>query len=186
MYGYNRLFGRATLVDDGDNDNNEIAILVSKLIPISCVFMMGDAIQATIGGVLRGLGKQKVVLILNILGFWILAVPIGSILTFVVDKKRDPRTTTTISVDGNDNDDDDELLFGVKGLWWGMVIGIYSSAIIGIFIIKFRVNWYNEVEKSIKRLSTTMMSSSSSKRRNSVSVRDDVQQQEPEEHGREK
>jgi MATE family multidrug resistance protein len=65
------------------SSDEDVADLVSELIPISCIFMMGDAIQATLGGVLRGLGRQKLVLCLNILGFWVLAVPIGSILTFV-------------------------------------------------------------------------------------------------------
>jgi len=65
------------------SSDEEVAYLVSQLIPISFVFMMGDAIQSCAGGVLRGLGRQKLVLMLNILGFWILAVPIGSILAFV-------------------------------------------------------------------------------------------------------
>lgn len=47
------IFGRL-FSSDGD-----IANLVSRLIPISCVFMMGDAIHATTGGVMRGLGRQK-------------------------------------------------------------------------------------------------------------------------------
>jgi MATE family multidrug resistance protein len=107
----------------------DVAELVAFLIPISCVFMMGDAAQATIGGVLRGLGRQKLVLFLNILGFWVLAVPLGSILTFVVD-------------------------LGVVGLWWGMVIGIYSSSFIGILFLKFRVDWKLETRKALKRVST--------------------------------
>lgn len=64
------------------SSDEDVARIVSLLIPISFVFMMGDAIQSCAGGVLRGLGRQKLVLLLNILGFWILAVPLGSILTF--------------------------------------------------------------------------------------------------------
>ena len=66
------------------SSDEDVANLVSQLIPISFLFMMGDAFQSCAGGVLRGLGRQKLVLLLNILGFWILAVPIGSILAFVV------------------------------------------------------------------------------------------------------
>jgi len=106
-----------------------VAKLVSKLIPISCIFMMGDAIQGTISGILRGLGRQKLVLFLNILGFWIFAVPIGSVMTFVMG-------------------------LGVYGLWWGMVIGIYTSAAIGIWILRIRVDWQVEGTKAMKRLST--------------------------------
>ena len=71
------------LLGDLFSSDEEVARLVSQLIPISFVFMMGDAIQSCAGGVLRGLGRQRIVLLLNILGFWILAVPIGSVLAFV-------------------------------------------------------------------------------------------------------
>lgn len=117
------------IVGDLFSKDAEVAHLVSTLIPISCIFMMGDAIQATIGGVLRGLGHQKLVLLLNILGFWVCAVPIGSILTFVVG-------------------------LGVSGLWWGFNIGIYSSAAVGMWILKVRVDWEQETKKAVVRLST--------------------------------
>jgi MATE family multidrug resistance protein len=111
------------------SSDEDVANLVAYLIPISCVFMMGDAIQATAGGVMRGLGKQKIVLFLNILAFWILAIPVGSLLTFVGDA-------------------------GVAGLWWGMVIGIYAATVVGILTLKYRISWQQEAKKALKRLST--------------------------------
>ncbi|KAK1741501.1 multidrug and toxic compound extrusion (MATE) family protein [Skeletonema marinoi] len=109
--------------------DEDVANLVADIIPIWCVFMIGDSVQAVTGGVLRGLGKQKLCLLLNILGFWVLGVPIGAALTFAAG-------------------------LGVFGLWWGLVIGIYCTAIIGILILRFRMDWRKEAEKSIKRLST--------------------------------
>ena len=120
----------SALVGELFSSDPDVAALVTKLIPISCIFMMGDAIQAVTGGSLRGLGRQKLVLLLNILGFWMLAVPVGSILTF---------STADL---------------GVQGLWWGFVIGIYSSAIIGLVFLRFRVDWGLEATKASKRIST--------------------------------
>jgi len=117
------------IVGDLFSNDADVVDLVSILIPISCIFMMGDAIQATIGGVLRGLGRQKLVLWLNILGFWVWAVPIGAVLTFVAD-------------------------LGVTGLWWGFNIGIYASAAVGIWYLKFRIGWEEESKKTVARLST--------------------------------
>lgn len=57
------------ILGDLFSSDEEVSNLVSQLIPISCVFMLGDAWQATICGALRGLGRQKLVLWLNILGF---------------------------------------------------------------------------------------------------------------------
>ena len=109
--------------------DEDVANLVAEIIPIWCVFMIGDSIQAVTGGVLRGLGKQKLCLLLNILGFWVLGVPLGATLTFAAG-------------------------LGVFGLWWGLVIGIYCTAIIGMLILRFSMDWRKEAEKSIRRLST--------------------------------
>ena len=115
------------ILGDLFSSDEDVSALVADLIPISCIFMMGDAIQATTGGVLRGLGRQKLVFRLNMLGFWVLGVPLGAILTFAVG-------------------------LGVFGLWWGMVIGIYLSAALGLYFLR-RVDWNNEAKKAEKRLS---------------------------------
>jgi putative efflux protein, MATE family len=112
------------------SSDKEVADLIDKLLPLSCIFMMGDAFQANTGGTMRGLGRQQLVLLLNILGFWVLAMPIGAILTFALD-------------------------IGVAGLWWGFTIGIYSAAIIGILFLWIRVDWKEEASKAKTRIATT-------------------------------
>ena len=67
------------------SSDEQVSELVAELLPLSCIFMMADSIQSTAGGVLRGLGRQKFVLCLNIIGYWIFAVPVGALLTFVAD-----------------------------------------------------------------------------------------------------
>jgi MATE family multidrug resistance protein len=110
------------------SSNEDVSQLVAELLPLSCIFMMGDCFHSTTGGVMRGLGRQKLVFLLNVVGFWILAVPIGALLTFVAG-------------------------IGVKGLWWGMSIGIYSSALIGLTWLKFRIGWKKETAKAQQRIS---------------------------------
>ncbi len=111
------------------SSDEDVSGLVVKLIPISCVFMLGDALQANTGGVLRGIGKQSLVLKMNIVGFWILAVPVGALITFTANQD-----------------------IGVAGLWWGFVLGIYSSAALGIYILKKKINWKKEVRKAKLRV----------------------------------
>uniref|UniRef100_A0A7S3V5B3 Polysaccharide biosynthesis protein C-terminal domain-containing protein n=1 Tax=Chaetoceros debilis TaxID=122233 RepID=A0A7S3V5B3_9STRA len=110
--------------------DEEIVDLVASLIPLSCIFMLGDAVQANTGGALRGLGRQKLVLLLNILGFWLLAVPFGAVLAFATN-------------------------IGVRGLWWGFTVGLYSAAFIGILFLVFRVNWEKEAFKAQRRIAQT-------------------------------
>ena len=77
--------------------------------------------------VLRGLGRQRLVFWLAILGFWIFGVPIGAILTFAVG-------------------------LGVVGIWWGFTIGIYLTSLIGFWCFR-RVDWDHEAQQSEERLS---------------------------------
>lgn len=109
-------------------NDEDVTSVVTKLIPISAIFMLGDAIHANAIACCRGLGRQKLSLILNTLGFWVLAVPIGAILTFPIK-------------------------MGVFGLWWGFNIGIYSTGLIGFFWMMYRIDWNNETEKAMKRIS---------------------------------
>merc|ERR1712176_788163 len=111
------------------SSDEEVSRLVAQLIPVSCAFMLGDAWQATAAGVLRGLGRQKLVLWLNVLGFWVIGVPIGAILTFAVSG------------------------LGVFGLWWGFVAGIYSSGLVSLWYLS-RVDWTKESRRTVKRLSS--------------------------------
>lgn len=104
------------------SSNYEISALVTKLLPLMCIFMLGDAVQANTGGALRGLGRQKLVFQLNILGFWCLAIPVGALLTFVAK-------------------------IGVAGLWWGFTVGIYSSGIIGLLLLRLKIDWKKEAVK---------------------------------------
>jgi MATE family multidrug resistance protein len=123
------LYPCSQLLGDIFSNDDEVSELVARLIPISCLFMMGDAAQATSGGVLRGLGKQSLVLKLNIVAFWLLAIPVGSLLTFVAD-------------------------VGVAGVWWGFVVGIYISAAIGLWILK-RMDWKAQGEEAKLRISNS-------------------------------
>lgn len=117
------------LLGDLFSSDQEVSHLVAKLLPLSCVFMMGDSIQSTTGGIMRGLGRQRLVFGLNVFGFWVLAVPVGALLTFVAD-------------------------IGVYGLWWGMSVGIYSSAALGVILLKYCIDWQSETVKAKNRMST--------------------------------
>jgi len=122
------LFPCSQLLGDFFSSDDEVSELVAALIPVSCIFMLGDAFSANTGGVMRGLGRQNLVLLMNILAFWVLAIPIGAVLTFTAG-------------------------IGVRGLWIGFSIGIYTAAFIGILFLKMRVNWTDESAKSRLRVS---------------------------------
>lgn len=82
----------------------EVIELSSKLLIIAAAFQIFDGMQATGLGVLRGLTDVKIPLILLMGSYWILGIPIGTLLGFY---------------------------FGLKtiGIWIGLLIGLATLAI---------------------------------------------------------
>src|SRR5262249_60892610 len=69
------------------------------LIPLAGVFQVFDGIQVVSIGILRGVADTRWPMIVNILGFWLIGLPVSVWLGF--------RTAA-----------------GPRGLWWGLVVGL--------------------------------------------------------------
>ena len=52
------------------------------LIPLAGVFQVFDGLQVVAGGILRGLGETRVAMLVNILGYWLLGLPVSYLLGF--------------------------------------------------------------------------------------------------------
>ena len=83
-----------------------IAIAI-VLIPLAGFFQVFDGMQVVCGGILRGLGDTHSPLLANILGFWVLGLPLGLWLGM-------------------------RLGYGPAGLWWGLVAGL---AVVGVGLL---------------------------------------------------
>jgi MATE family multidrug resistance protein len=79
-------------------DQSVVAVAAS-LIPLAGVFQVFDGLQVVAGGILRGLGETRVAMLVNVLGYWILGLPVSYLLGFVAG-------------------------WGPVGLWWGLVLGL--------------------------------------------------------------
>jgi len=77
------------------------------LIPLAGLFQVFDGMQVVCGGILRGLGDTHSPLIANILGFWVVGLPLGLWLGM-------------------------RLGYGPAGLWWGLVLGL---AVVGVALL---------------------------------------------------
>ena len=84
------------------------------LIPIAGVFQVFDGLQAVGAGVLRGLGDTRAPMVINVLGFWVIGLPVSIVLGF-----------------------DREM--GPVGLWWGFVAGLAAVAVFLLFRIRYRL-----------------------------------------------
>lgn len=64
------------------HDESVIAFTV-KLLAIAAVFQLCDGLQAVTTGALRGLGNTRTPLIWNLVGYWVIGLPVGYWLCFV-------------------------------------------------------------------------------------------------------
>ncbi|XP_041052642.1 multidrug and toxin extrusion protein 1-like [Carcharodon carcharias] len=95
--------------------DKEIVHLVADIIPQSAAFHFFDATTGVLGGVLRGAGKQKLGAIGNLVGYYIIGLPIGIALMFAAKQ-------------------------GVLGFWSGMLICVLVQLVFFLTVI-YRINW---------------------------------------------
>ncbi|CAM9737971.1 unnamed protein product, partial [Phaeothamnion confervicola] len=107
-------------------DDQDVMALVAKIAPIAAAFEICDGLQGTAAGVLRGLGKQHLLVVINIIGLWLIGMTAGVCLTFVAD-------------------------VGLAGLWWGLFAGLSTTAAMSLFVLG-RTNWAAESVKAIDRV----------------------------------
>ena len=63
-------------------NSEEVLLVAAMLLPLAGLFQVFDGIQVVASGVLRGLGDTRSPMIINIIGFWIVGIPVGLFLGF--------------------------------------------------------------------------------------------------------
>jgi MATE family multidrug resistance protein len=78
-----------------------------SLLYIAAAFQIFDGIQTVSTGALRGLGETRVPMYANLIGYWVMGLPLGFILCFV-------------------------LKWGIYGMWIGLTLAliVISSTLI--------------------------------------------------------
>ena len=91
-----------------------VVTLAATLIPIAGVFQVFDGIQAVAAGVLRGIGDTHAPAVINVVGFWLIGLPVSWALAF-------------------------RMGGGAVGLWWGIVVGLGAVALILLGRVRVRL-----------------------------------------------
>ena len=86
--------------------------LAAILLPLAGFFQVFDGLQVVALGILRGAGDTRVPMLVNVLGFWMLGLPVSVVLAF-------------------------RLGGGPAGLWWGLVVGL--GAVAAFLLLRVRV-----------------------------------------------
>ncbi|XP_003929339.1 multidrug and toxin extrusion protein 2 isoform X2 [Saimiri boliviensis] len=105
------------------NDEDVIA-LVGQVLPVYSVFHLFEAVCCVYGGVLRGTGKQAFGAAVNAITYYVIGLPLGILLTFVVRMR-------------------------IMGLWLGMLACV-SLATAAFVVYTARLDWKLAAEEAKK------------------------------------
>jgi MATE family multidrug resistance protein len=86
-------------------DQPDVIAVAVPLFLVAAVFQLSDGIQAVGGGALRGAGDTKYTFYANLVGHWVIGLPIALYLGF-------------------------ERHLGIVGLWWGLCAGLTTVAVL--------------------------------------------------------
>ncbi len=94
--------------------------LAATLIPVAGIFQVFDGLQAVASGALRGVGDTLAPMVVNLLGFWLIGLPISLYLGFRAD-------------------------LGPLGLWWGMAAGLAAVSL--FLLVRVRVRFARDLTR---------------------------------------
>lgn len=86
-------------------DEAAVVAVAAQLLPVAAFFQVFDGIQAVSFGVLRGAGDTRWPPLVNLVGYWVLGLPLGWVLAF-------------------------SWGLGPAGVWWGLVAGLVVVALL--------------------------------------------------------
>ncbi|KAI7863482.1 mate-domain-containing protein [Spinellus fusiger] len=107
-------------------DDAEVVRLVATILPMCALFQVADGLSGICGGVIRGLGRQKVAAWINLFAYYVIALPTGYFLTFKANA-------------------------GLVGIWSALSLALLIASVCELIFLKF-IDWDAEVKKTLKRV----------------------------------
>ncbi|KAK2880996.1 hypothetical protein QQF64_008657 [Cirrhinus molitorella] len=103
-------------------NDKEIVTRVATVMVLFAPFHLLDATAAACGSIVKGLGKQKIGAVCNLVGYYAVGFPIGISLMFAAK-------------------------WGIFGLWTGLLISVFLQSVFLIALL-FKLNWKKASEEA--------------------------------------
>jgi MATE family multidrug resistance protein len=108
------------------SDEEDVVALTSEVMPWVAAFQIADGVAGSCGGSLRGMGNQHLGAIVNLVSYYIIALPLGIYLAF-------------------------RQGYGLAGLWVGQCVALFLVSILEWTIIAV-CDYEKEVKKCFDRI----------------------------------
>ncbi|KAH6835384.1 MATE efflux family protein [Perilla frutescens var. hirtella] len=108
------------------SSEEDVVSYVSEMMILIAVTNLVDGVLSVLSGIARGCGWQKIGAMVNLASFYLIGIPLGVVLAFV-------------------------LHLGGKGLWTGIIAAIFAQTFF-LSIITLRTDWEAEARKASARV----------------------------------
>jgi MATE family multidrug resistance protein len=119
LYAFRDSFSRLLTNDES------VIEQVKKVLPLAAAFQVFDGLACVAGGCIRGVGHQRYAAIANLLGFYVIGIPIGYYLAF------------------NRNEE-------ISGVWKGLSLGLIIMSMMQVAFV-LRLSWPAEAQRALAR-----------------------------------
>eukprot|EP01083_Nonionella_stella_P253786 872995_1 len=121
------------------SDENVVS-LASQLIPLLAMYTFADGIQNALNGIMKGCGRQKLVMPVVVFAYWAVGLPIAYYNSFV-------------RYEGTTECESGMHPCGAVGLVIGMTSGTWVHFLLLALLVRFAINWDDEAESAQLRVS---------------------------------
>jgi len=118
--------------------DNEVVDEAIQLIPLLAIYVFGDGIQSACNGVIKGCGRQCIVMPIVVFAYWIVGVPLAYYISFTLH---------------NGVMCEDSYFCGVRGLVTGMTTATFVHMLLLALVVLCTTNWNLEAKRAKERLS---------------------------------
>jgi MATE family multidrug resistance protein len=108
------------------SDDPEVVAIMAGIAPFAALLQVSDGLMGSSSGVLRGVGKQALMLVFNFVGFWPCGVGLGYFLCFHAG-------------------------LGIHGVWIGIASGVTTTGVMTL-VTMFRLDWEGEAKIAQERI----------------------------------
>ena len=117
--------------------DSSVVAEASSLMPLLAIYVVADGIQSSLNGIIKGCGRQCIIMPIVVFAYWIVGVPLAYYIAF-------------IQHDGTMCDD--SYFCGIRGLVTGMTTGTIVHMLLLAMVVICKTNWNVESKRAKERM----------------------------------